>query len=196
MNTVAFILIGLGVVLSLLNWSYLIGSWVSGRYMSPIFPAPSILTTLGLALYDQTRPYWWVGLLTDYTLIALVIAIPRLAAEVWRTSHFTRLQLLVAEDPPRRFQLSLHRGGHFLMQATFEPPLIRDTHDSHVVAFGTVGHWQEVADGQLRLWGYRETRVLTLMLTEAGYVAREEHYPIGATYPYDALDGLVFRPSV
>jgi hypothetical protein len=193
MNTIAFILIGVGVLFSLLNWLFLFGSWFSKRYMSPALPAPSILTALGLALHDQTRPYWWLGLLTDYTLVALVIAIPRLAVEVWRTSRFTRLKLLIAEDPPRRFQLSLHRGGHFLLQAKFEPPLLHNAHGARIVAFGAAGRWQDVTDGQFRLWGYREDRVLTLVRTAADYVAREDHYPADVEYQYDALDGLVFR---
>ena len=195
MNTAAFILIGVGVLFSLLNWWCLFGSWLSKRHISPVFPAPSVLTAIGMALHDQTRPYWWLGLLTDYTLIALVIAIPLMIVEAWRTSRFTRVQLLRAENEPRRLELSLHSGGHFLLRATFEPPMPRDAHGTCVSSFGAVGSWQKLTDGQIRLWGYRGERVLTLIRTDAAYVAHEEHYPVGIEYPYDALDGLMFRPS-
>lgn len=160
-----------------------------------MFPAPSVFTALGLALLDKSRPYWWVGLLTDYTFFALLIAIPSMVADAWRTSSFTRIQLLHADDAPRQFELSLHRGGHFLLRATFEPPMPCNSHGACISSFGAVGHWQEMLDGRLRLWGYREERVLTLEWTETDYLAHEEHYPDGVECPYDALDGVRFRTA-
>jgi hypothetical protein len=192
-NITAYILLGLGVGFSLLNWLCLFGSWFSKRHISPVFPAPSVFTALGLALLEQTRAYWWVGLLTDYTFFALLIVAPRMVAEAWRTSIFTRVQLLVAEGAPRRLELSLHRGGHFLLRATFEPPMSCDPHGACIMSFGAVGHWQEMLDGHLRLWGYREERVLTLERADSVYIAHEDHYPVDTEFPYDALDGVVFR---
>jgi hypothetical protein len=195
MKTAAFILIGVGIGFSILNWACLFGSWYSKRHISPVFPAPSAFTALGLALIDQTRPYWWVGLLTDYTFFGLLIAAPSMIAGAWRTSSFTRVQLLRATDAPRRFELSLHRGGHFLLRATFDPPMPCDQHGARVKSFGAVGRWQDMLDGRLRLWGYREERVLTLERTETAYVGREEHFPQGGIFPYDSLDGVKFQPA-
>lgn len=120
MNFVAAVLIGVGAFFSVCNWLCLLSSLRRRRFVSPVFPAPSLLTTLGLALADSTRPYWWVGLLTDYTFFALLAAAPRLISEAWRLSSFTRQQLLVADDGPRHFTFSLHRRGHFLLRATFD----------------------------------------------------------------------------
>jgi len=107
MNTVATIFIGIGAFLSVGNWLCLLSSLFRPRFVSPVFPAPSLLTTIGLALLDSTRPYWWIGLFTDYTLFGLLAATPRLITEAWRLSSFTRQQLLVADDGPRHFTLSL-----------------------------------------------------------------------------------------
>jgi hypothetical protein len=191
----AFILLGVGVGFSLLNWACLFGSWFSKRHISPVFPGPSIFTALGLALFDQTRPYWWAGLLTDYTLFGLFIAAPSMIVGAWRTSSFTRVQLLRAESAPRRFELSFHRGGHFLLRATFVPSIACDRHGARVSSFDAVGRWQDMLDGGLRLWGYCEERVLTLERMDSDYVGREEHYPNGREFPYDSLDGVRFQPA-
>lgn len=194
MRTPAFFLIAIGVALSLLNWACLLGSWRSKRHISPAFPAPSVLTAMGLALLVETRSYWWVGLLTDYTFFGLLIAGPSLIAGAWRTSSFTRIQALHAQDAPRRFELSLHHGGHFLLRATFDPPIPCGSHGACTTSFGAVGRWQEVLDGRLRLWGYREERILTLERRDTDFISHEEHYPESTEYPYDSLDGLRFRP--
>lgn len=194
-STAAYILIGIGVGFSLLNWTCLLGSWFRKRHISPVFPAPSVLTALGLALLDETRAYWWVGMLTDYTFFGLLIAAPSMVAGAWRTSAFTRVQLLRADDSPRRFDLSLHRGGHFLLRATFEPPMRCNADGACINSFGAVGRWQDMLDGRLRLWGYREERVLTLERGETGYVAHEAHYPDNTEFRYDALDGVRFRTA-
>ena len=193
MNIAAYILLGLGISFSLLNWAYLFSSWFGKRHISPVFPAAFVFTVLGLVLIDQTHSYWWVGFLTDCTFFTLLIASPTIAANTWRTSRFTRVQLLLGEAMPRRFELSLHRGGHFLLRATFEQPVQCNAHGACVISFGAVGRWQDMPNGQLRLWGYREDRMLTLERASTNYVAHEEHYPAGTKFPYDALDGVTFR---
>lgn len=193
MKTAAFLLLAIGIGLTILNWSSLFASWFSKRHISPVFPASSLLTAWGLALFEPTRAYCWVSLLTDYTLFTLLIAAPALVADEWRTSRFTRVKLLLAEETPRKLELSLHRGGHFLLRATFIPPAPCDKHGACIRNYGAVGRWQDTVDGRLRLWGYREQCVLTLEPEETDYVAREEHYPEGKEFRYDALEGVRFR---
>jgi hypothetical protein len=190
---VAAILIGVGAFFSVCNWLCLLSSLRRRRFVSPVFPASSLLTTLGLALADSTRPYWWVGLLTDYTFFALLAATPRLISEAWRLSSFTRQQLLVADDGPRHFTLSLHRQGHFLLRATFDTGVPCNEHGAFISSFGAPGRWEEALDGHLRLWSYREGRELLLQPLKSDYVASETHYPDDAPFPYDRLDGLQFH---
>jgi len=174
-KTAAFILIGVGIGFSILNWACLFGSWYSKRHISPIFPSPSAFTALALALFNQTRAYWWIALLTDYTFFGLLIEAPSTIACAWRTSFFTRVQLL---------------------RATFDPPMPCDQHGARVSSFGAVDRWQDMLDGLLRLWGYHEERVLTLEHTNTAYIGREEHYPERRIFPYDSLDGIKFQPAV
>jgi hypothetical protein len=193
MNTVATMLIGIGAFLSVANWLCLLSSLYRRRFVSAVCPAPSILTTIGLALLDSTRPYWWVGLFTDYTLFGVLAATPRLIVGAWRLSSFTRQQLLVADDGPRHFVLSLHRHGHFLLRATFDPGVRCDEHGAFISTFGAPGRWEATSDGQLRLWSYRDARELTLQPVSSGYVASESHYPNDVLFPYDRLTGLQFH---
>lgn len=193
MSTAAAVLIGVGVALSALNWLCLLTSVLRQRFVSPVFPAPSLLTTIGLALLDDTRPYWWVGLFTDHTLFGLLAATPRLVAEAWRLSSFTRQQLLVADDGPRHFTLSLHRHGYFLLRGTFDPGVPCNEHGAFAGSFGAPGRWEQRSDGQLRLWAYREDREVTLYPDDSDYVACEFNYPEDVAFPYDYLGGLRFR---
>ncbi len=193
MNLIATVLIGIGAILSVCNWLCLLSSLIRRRAVSPVFPVPSLLTALGLALADSTRPYWLVGLLTDYTLFSLLAAIPGLMSEVWRFSPFTRQELLVAEEGPRHFTLSLHRDGYFVLRGRFQPGVPCDEHGSFVKSFGAPGRWEKTSDGHLRLWSYRGDRELVLRPLEADYVAREAHYPDNVRHPYDRLDGLRFH---
>ena len=193
MNTAATALIGIGAGLSVLNWLCLLSSLLRRRFVSPVFPAPSLLTAIGLALLDSTRPYWWVGLFTDYTLFGLLAATPRLIADAWRLSSFTRQQLLIAHDGPRHFTLSLHRHGYFLLRATFDPGVPCNEHGGFINSFGAPGRWEQTSDGQLRLWSYREDRELTLQSDSSDYIAHESHYSDNAPFPYDRLDGLQFH---
>lgn len=192
MKTVAFILVVLGAALSLTSWASLVTETRRGRRSSPVFPPPGLLTAVGLGSLPQTHAYWWVGLLMDYSFLALLIATPRMIRGAWRSSSFTQVQLLQAQDQTRRFELSLHRGGHFVLRATFEPPMRTAASGARVTAFGAPGDWHEEPGGQLRLSGYRGARILRLERCEGGYLAREAHYPPN-DFPYDSLDGLTFR---
>ena len=73
------------------------------------------------------------------TFFGLIIGAPSMIADAWRTSSFTRVQLLRAEDAPRRFELSLHQGGYFLLRATFEPSMPCDHHGARITSFDTIG---------------------------------------------------------
>ncbi len=186
-------LICVGVLFSALNWLCLLGSLCKRRFMSPAFPAPSLLTTLGLALMASTRPYWWLGLFTDYTLFAMVAAAPRLIAEVWHTSSFTRQTLLAAVDGPRHFRLSLHRGGYFLLRGTFDAGVASSVPGGFISSFSVPGRWEELSTGRLRLGSYYGERALTLVHEGTGYAASEANYPTDTCFPYDSLDGLRFH---
>jgi len=83
----AYFLLGLGVGLSALNWTTLLGMWIKKTYISPVFPVPSVLTAIGLALFDETRAYWWLGLLTDYTFLTSIFAAVRWTLTLRRSRH-------------------------------------------------------------------------------------------------------------
>ena len=193
MKTPALLFLVVGLGLTCMNWACLFGSWVRKRYISPVFPAPSVLTALGLALLDRTRSFWWIGLLTDYTLFVLLVVAPRLAADAWRTSRFTRVQRFRAEDGPGRFELSLHRGARFLLRVTFDPSMPCGGQGAHVSGFGLVGGWQEMQDGRLHFRADRQERVFVLEKRDAGFVGCEERGPEGAGFLPGVLDGVEFR---
>jgi hypothetical protein len=192
-NLIAKGLICVGILFSLLNWLCLFGSLCKRRFVSPAFPAPSLLTTLGLALMESTRSYCWLGLFTDYTLFAMMAAATRLIAEVWHTSSFTRQALLAAVDGPRHFMLSLHRGGYFLLRGTFDAGVPCGVKGGCISSFNVAGRWEKISDGRLRLGSYYGERALTLVPEGTGYAASEANYPTDRRFLYDRLDGLRFH---
>lgn len=192
-NLIAKGLIYVGIFFSALNWLCLLGSLCKRRFISPAFPTPSLLTTLGLALMESTRSYCWLGLFTDYTLFAIMAAAPRLIAEVWHTSSFTRQALLAAVDAPRHIMLSLHRGGYFLLRGTFDARVPCGVQKGFISSFNVAGRWEEISDGRLRLGSYYGERTLTLVPEGTGYAASEANYPADTRLPYDSLDGLRFH---
>ena len=101
---------------------------------------------------------------------------------------------LTSRGGARRVDLSLYRGGHFVLKASFEPP-VPSSRESFVSAFGAVGEWQALSPAGYRLSGYRGARCITLVPAGGAYLAHEEFYPRAVEHPYDALDGLSFAPA-
>jgi len=194
MRIVAFILIGIGGAFSLLNWISLIGTIQTKRPTSIGFPAPSLLTALGLSLLAETHHYWWIALFTDYSLFVIPIALPRLIAGAWQTSALTRVKRLQAAGKQRRVELSFHRGGHFTLRITYKPALTCNSYGALVASIGAVGKWQGLPDGTMRLWGYWGERTLILQPADTGCISQEEHFPEGQEHSHHSLGGLEFRP--
>lgn len=193
MRVIAFTLIGLGAVLTAANWGALIASGRENRHISPFFPAASLLTLAGLALLPATRPYAWLALLTDYTLFAMAIALPKTVLGAWRTSRFTLVRLFEASDPPRQFRLSLHRGGYFLVSARFAPPVRANRRGALIQSFGAAGRWAQEPGG-FRLTDYQDSRILQLRRRDRStYVSDEANYPKDKEFPYDSMQSLEFR---
>ena len=60
--------------------------------------------------------------LTDPGTLCFLILLPRLAAEWWRTSRFTRLLTFCGRNDALTVTLSLHRAGHYRLQQHWSPP--------------------------------------------------------------------------
>lgn len=185
---IAVFLIAFGVAFSLLNWCCLLASYIGRKHVSMAFPFPSLITMLGLALLESTRSYWWIALLTDYTLLSL----PSLIATL-RESQVNRVQFFRADDPPRHFALSLHEGMRFRLRIEFDPRVPVDRYGAKVSSIDAGGIWWEQPDGQLWLFDYWGDRDLRLKRDGDDYLTTETNYRAGEGR-YDSLNALRFTP--
>ena len=115
-----------------------------------IFPALSLLTAVGSLLSHLRRQkhssplflpligpipltiwvllahkaLWMIALfwVTDLGTVAFLAASPRLIAEWWRTSSFTRILMLNGTHDEQKAVLTLHSTGHYLLKKFWSRP--------------------------------------------------------------------------
>lgn len=183
-----------GVALSAANWRLVLPRPPGRANVSQIPFVPCLFTMLGLVGFDSTRRFWWTALFIDPSIASFGYVLPKLAAESWRTSRFTRLRVLRAHDARRRIELSLHRNGHFLLRAAFDPSTPVDAHGARIVSFGMLGRWEEVGDA-IRLSRYRDPRVTSLEPSGGTYASHENGDSSRDPLDPESLDGLTFRDA-
>ena len=92
---------------------------VSGIYIPVIGP---ILIDIWIIIEEM--PLWaliipWA---LDIGTLAFLWVLPRLAAELWQTSRFTRITRFVGSKENQTVVISLHRGGHYLLKKQWQRP--------------------------------------------------------------------------
>lgn len=194
MTIAAIALLALGLVLCAANWRCVLAPVFGWRHVSQVPLVPAALTVLALRSLDATREWWWVALLVDPSIPTVVVAVPILAADAWRTSRFTRVRLLRAHDSTRHVELSLHRNGHFLVRCTLDSTSVAAASEATLVSFGVLGRWEMVGTS-LRLSCDHGERVTTLEPDERGFRARESGGASAGELAAESLDALVFRDA-
>ena len=138
----ALLLIALGGFVALMNWVMVIQSHRTGRLHSPVPLVGALVLGAGLALLAPTRHYAWAAILADYGTLALLVALPMLVREVWKTRRFN----LAAEYRGERGTLSarvrLYRSGVCVIRYD----LRRTPGEVGMTGTGRVGTWSQ--DGQ------------------------------------------------
>jgi hypothetical protein len=127
----------LGKLLARLNWLCLFETWRTGRFHSAVPGFGAVFMAAGLLLLPGTRPYAWIAVPADYGTMALLIALPRIVREAWKTSPYNLLEEYVGVCDRKAVCLRLFRDGAFTVEQRFrlqpgEPGLIRA---------GTIGTW-------------------------------------------------------
>jgi len=177
MDSTLFLAIGL--LFPAISWLTLITGYLhykwhggssSGVYVP--FVGPGLLD---LWLLARGEPGWAlvVPWLADVGTLFFLVALPRLVRDVWQTSRFTRLLLLSGEHSDTRVEISLHRGGHYLLRKHWNPDAT--THASagyRPVFLGEPGVCEEVTGGW-RLTSHAGRVRLLLRGEGSGYVVSD-----------------------
>ena len=110
-----------------------------GRHVSPVF-VPLVGPILLTWWIVRTRlPLWLIPLawLADIGTVALAAMLPRLAAEWWRVSAFTRVFTLLGSRDGQSATLSIHATGHYLLRKTWK----RAAGETGITRLGEPGTW-------------------------------------------------------
>ena len=177
MDSTLFLAIGL--LFPAISWLTLIAGYLhykwhggssSGVYVP--FVGPGLLD-LWLLARGETGWALVVPWLADVGTLFFLVALPRLVRDVWQTSRFTRLLLLSGEHSDARVEISLHRGGHYVLRKHWNPDAT--THSSaryRPVSLGEPGVCEEVTGGW-RLTSHAGRVRLLLHNEGSGYVVSD-----------------------
>ncbi|MBB6559999.1 hypothetical protein HNP48_002671 [Acidovorax soli] len=147
------LLLILGLLFPLISWLTLAGSWWtarrSGGHSSPVlvpFVGPLVLTWW---LWQQGARGWTFALpwVLDIGTVMFLYVLPRLVAEEWRTSRFTRVLALTGSQGVAQVRISLHSGGHYLLKKRWN----RAPGELGTIALSEPGTYVQGAAGSLEL---------------------------------------------
>jgi hypothetical protein len=119
--------LAIGLLFPAISWLTLIAGYLHyqwyGRSSSGVYVPFVGPVLLDLWLLARGEPGWAlvVPWLADLGTLFFLVALPRLARDAWQTSRFTRLLLLSGEHSDARVELSLHRGGHYVLRKHWNP---------------------------------------------------------------------------
>ena len=152
MDSTLFLAIGL--LFPAISWLTLISGYLhykwhggssSGVYVPFVGPV-----LLDLWLLARGEPGWVlvVPWLADVGTLFFLVALPRLVRDAWQTCRFTRLLHLSGEHSDARVEISLHRGGHYLLRKHWNPEAPSHSYARYrPVSLGEPGVCKEVTGG-------------------------------------------------
>jgi len=140
--TLALYALATGALFSLLNWACLFATLCSGRFHSMIPLVGATCLGLGALLLPVLRWYAWTAVLLDIGTLAFLVALPRIAQEVWATSRFNLLEEYIGQRDATTVRLCLFRRGVF----TLSWEMKRALGECGLIGKGNVGTWEQEAD--------------------------------------------------
>jgi hypothetical protein len=136
-HVAALALMTVGSLLAVVNWFTLYQTWRSGRFCSAIPLFGAFLLGAGMLLLPSTRPFAWLAAILDYGTLILIVSLPRLVNEFWKTSRFNLLEEFRGERGNKTVRLRLFRNGVF----TLEQHFIRPPGECGLTGASTCGTW-------------------------------------------------------
>ena len=145
-SAIAFSLMGLGGLVSLLNWFCFYETRRTGHFYSAVPLVGAVFLGGGMLMLPSTRPFYWLAAALDYGTVILISALPRLVDELWKTSRYNLLEEYIGEDGLKSVRLRLYRNGVFTIRQHFR----RIAGECGLVSAGDIGNWSR-EEGRLEL---------------------------------------------
>jgi len=156
------------------------------KHCSPVWIP--IVGPLFISGFLLSRGYsWWVSPLPwilDIATMGVIVSIPRIVRDEWRTSGLTRIATLVGDYDIQTARLSLHRRGHYLLKKKWH----RAKPEPGIISLGELGSY--CCDGPDILLESQSGASRRLSLQSAGRYAVLEGSEFSEN---DSLQGWVLR---
>jgi hypothetical protein len=174
------LLLAIGLLFPAISWLTLIAGYLhykwhggssSGVYVPFVGP---VLLDLWLLSRGELAWTLLIPWLADVGTLFFLVALTRFARDAWQTSRFTRLLLLSGEHSDARVEISLHKGGHYVLRKNWNPEA--PSHSStgyRPVSLGEPGVCEEVTGGW-RLTSHAGRVWLLLRNEGSGYVVSDK----------------------
>lgn len=92
---------------------------IKKRFRSSIPLVGSLFGVVGFYQTPALRRWCWVALLLDYGSIVFLLALPKLAKELWQTSRINLVREFVGRTGAREVKLRLYKAGGFIIKHQF-----------------------------------------------------------------------------
>lgn len=127
-----------GALFCLLNLTLAVASVRSGRFVSMIPLVGGLTLAGGALLLPATRPFAVLGLVLDLGTLTFLLAIPRIAHELWSTSRFNLLEEYRRKKENHEVILRLYREQICILQQFFR----REPAELGIRHISLLGSWE------------------------------------------------------
>lgn len=149
MSNSTIVIIAVGLIFPVISLLSGIASLIARvrykKHASPVFiPFIGPLMLTGLIVFDG-YPLWLIPIvwIADIGTVAFLWVIPRLIAEWWAHSRFTRILVLEGTHENQSALLTLHSTGHYLLKKKWQ----RARGEMGIIELGEPGTFTSSKDG-------------------------------------------------
>lgn len=187
MTFFATIALGIGLLISISNWA---AFFQSRRGKTPSL-APligGILLAFGLAGFEASRPYWWLAIFIDAGTLVMLIAVPHIVFQAWRSARRKVEHSFKCVDGNRTIAIQLCENGDASITISCHPPQPEVTRGNFISSIGFSGKWIVEGD-HFVVNNYASGRRLLMKQSGDGFDLLET-YPESAKAEMHSIDGL------
>ncbi len=116
---------------------------VSKRFTSSIPLLGGLFGLVGFLQIPELRKWCWVALLVDYGTLVFLLALPKVAKELWQTSRVNLVYEFAGKDGGKEIKIRLYKAGVFTIKHRFT----RAKGEPGLLSSSDIGSWSKKPKG-------------------------------------------------